>query len=178
LRGSVEVVLFPKDLERYQAMLKLESLAFFRGQVDRRREEPSLRVSEVIPLEQADEVLSTAVVLRINCNGNTEAALQKVREIVKQFNGPKPLYLELWTEGRLKVTLRANERNGVKPSEEFREAIEAVLGEHTVTIAGLVRRAPAAAIEHRPVPEPDEEMETAAADGTGDEADDEAVLAD
>jgi hypothetical protein len=146
--------------------------------VDRRREDPSLRVSEVIPLEQADEVLSTAVVLRINCNGSTEADLQKIREVVKQFNGPKPLYLELWTGGRLKVTLRTNERCGVKPSAQFCQAIESILGEHTVTVAGLVRRAPAAAIEYRPQREHEEELDTAAADGIGDEADDDVVLSE
>lgn len=188
LRGSVEVVLFPRDLERYQAQLKLETIAFFRGQVDRRREEPSLRVSEVIPLEQADEVLSTAVVLRINCNGarsasegqggNIDATLKQIREVVKQFNGPKPLYLELWTEGKLRVTIRASERCGVRPNEDFRKAIEALLGENTVTIAGLLRRAPAAPMA--PPPREyhyEEETDSSTAD-SGEEMDDEAVMAE
>ncbi len=92
----MEVVLFPRELDKHQAQLKLESLAFFRGQVEpppRRAVAARLRRD---PLQQADETLSTAVVLRITCNRpTTEATLKQVRELVKKIQRPKPLYLEL-----------------------------------------------------------------------------------
>ncbi len=149
LQGQVEVVVFPKDLERFHSLLALESIAFFKGKVDRRREEPSLRVTDVIPLEGADEVLSTLVLVRVNGIGASRTLLQDLRATLDRFRGDKPVYLEIWTANQLKVTIRT--RAGIRPSRECLEALEAVVGAGNVSTLGSARRivadtrAPAAA---------------------------------
>jgi len=140
LRGQVEVVLFPKTLDRYQAELSLESLVFFKGQVDRRREEPSLRVNEVIPLERADEMLSSMVLIRIQAGANAESTLKEIRETIAKRPGDRPVYLELWTSRQLKVTIRTNNRSSVKPTPEFLAAIESIVGPNNITTLGPLRR--------------------------------------
>ncbi len=140
LRGQVEVVLFPKTLDRYQAELSLESLVFFKGQVDRRREEPSLRVNEVIPLERADEMLSSMVLIRIQAGANAESTLKEIRETIAKHPGDRPVYLELWTSRQLKVTIRTNNRSSVKPTPEFLAAIESIVGPNNITTLGPLRR--------------------------------------
>ncbi len=72
LRGQVEVLLFSEELARCQSDLALESVVFVRGRVDRRREEPSLRVSEVVPIDRADERLCMTVLIRIDCASMAE----------------------------------------------------------------------------------------------------------
>jgi DNA polymerase-3 subunit alpha len=156
LQGQIEAVVFPRDLEKYQGMLELDSVAFFKGQVDRRREEPSLRVSEVIPLDLADEQLASMVLIRMNCIGADRPMLERIKEVLDQYDGDRPVYLELNTEKNLKVTMKVNGRPGVRPCEEFQRAMEDIVGEGNVTaLSGRRRRAPQQPMESRPAPEQD-----------------------
>ena len=119
LHGQVEVILFPKELDKFQPLLALETVVFFKGQVDRRRQEPSLRVSDVIPMEVADERLSSMVLLRLG-DDTPEETLKALQQTIRKFRGDKPVYMELWTKGRVKVTVRANPDFYVRPTPEFK----------------------------------------------------------
>ncbi len=140
LKGSIEVVVFPRDLERFQPLLALETLVFFKGQVDRKREEPSLRVSEVVPLDRADELLSALVILRVHGAAARESTLKQVQALTARHRGDKPVYVELWTANQLKVTIRVGQA-GVRPSPDFKAAVEELIGPGNVITVGSVRRA-------------------------------------
>jgi DNA polymerase III subunit alpha len=139
LWGQVEAIVFSKDLEKYQAELAPEALVFFKGRVDRKREEPSLRVMEVIPMECGDERLGTSVLIRVNCVGAATDLLRQIRTTIDRYRGDRTVLLELLTASNLKVIVRANGRAGVTPSVEFRKAMEQVVGEGAVTVMGAVR---------------------------------------
>ncbi|MBI4579281.1 MAG: DNA polymerase III subunit alpha [Planctomycetes bacterium] len=136
LAGQVEVVLFPKDLQTYQAQLALDTVAFFRGQVDRRREEPSLRVAEVVPLDQGDEKLGRMVLIRLRPPAATPAALHELERILTQYPGDRPVFLELYTSTALKVTMRVNGRRGVAPSADLLAAVQRTLGPDSIVVLG------------------------------------------
>jgi DNA polymerase-3 subunit alpha len=131
LQGQVEVILFPNDLERYQPLLVPESVAFFRGQVDRRRQEPSVRVSDVIPLEEADERLSAMVLVRLD-SLITPECLREVAELARRYRGDRPLYLEVLTRDGMKVTIRGGQNMSVRPTGEFLQAMEELVGPERV----------------------------------------------
>ncbi|MGQ9650849.1 MAG: DNA polymerase III subunit alpha [Phycisphaerae bacterium] len=139
LWGQVEVMVFSSDLEKYQAQLAPESLVFFKGRVDRRREEPSLKATELIPMELGDERLSSSVLLKVNCVGAEASLLKRIRETIDRFRGDRTVLIEMLTSGNLKVTLRANGRSGVTPTADFRRAMEAILGEGSVVLKGSGR---------------------------------------
>ena len=139
LQGQVEAIIFAKDLERWQSELALESVVFLEGRVDRKREEPSLRVSQVIPLDRSDELLTTMVLIEVNCVGAPPLLLEQIREVMNRFPGGRPVYLELRTANELKATIRTNGRSGVVPSAEFCEAMESVTGPDTVRLLGPLR---------------------------------------
>ncbi len=148
LSGQVEVILFPNDLERFQPLLALESVVFVRGQVDRRRQEPSLRVSEVILLDEADERLSAMVLVRMDPT-TTADTLREMSELVKRYRGDRPIYLQMWTRDGMKVTIRAGSGCGVRPSAEFLQAAEEIVG------AGCVEALPAIRVQPQPLTEPE-----------------------
>ncbi|HOA75047.1 MAG TPA: DNA polymerase III subunit alpha [Phycisphaerae bacterium] len=142
LAGQVEVVLFPKDLQTYQSMIALDTVAFFKGQVDRRREEPSVRVSEVIPLDQADEKLGRMVLICLRPPGATPQTLHQLQAVLDRFPGDQPVFLELHTSNALKVTMRVNGRRGVRPSAEFMAALDELLGPGHAVVLGPTLMAP------------------------------------
>jgi DNA polymerase-3 subunit alpha len=131
LQGQVEVILFPNDLERYQPLLVPESVAFFRGQVDRRRQEPSVRVSDVIPLEEADERLSAMVLIRLD-SLITPECLREVAELARRHRGDRPVYLEVLTKDGMKVTIRGGQNMSVRPTGEFLQAMAELVGPQRV----------------------------------------------
>ncbi|MCC6581582.1 MAG: DNA polymerase III subunit alpha [Phycisphaeraceae bacterium] len=66
--AGIDGVVFSDTFAVAAPLLQPDNLVFLRGRVDRRREEPSIRVEEVIPLERAAEVLTTTV--RIHFHGD------------------------------------------------------------------------------------------------------------
>jgi len=147
LAGQIEAVLFPRDLERFRDLLTPDAVVFLRGQVDRRREEPSLRVAELVPIDQADETLSSAVVIRLRGGHAGSDRLRDLQRILRSHAGDKPVFLEIWTSGQLKVTVRAGPRAAVRPTPELRKAVADLLGPESMEILGPIR-APA------PAPDP------------------------
>jgi DNA polymerase-3 subunit alpha len=172
LSGQVEVVVFPSDLDRLRAFIVPDRVAFFQGEVDRRREEPSLRVSDIIPIEEADERLATALLLRVRCATANEDLLQKICEVLAEHKGDRPVYVEMITPSALRVTIRCNGRTGITPTPACVSALADLLGTDSVIILGPVRAAappmvaapttapsaPTAEPEHRTIDDEDESL--------------------
>ncbi|MBN1490738.1 MAG: DNA polymerase III subunit alpha, partial [Phycisphaerae bacterium] len=133
LAGQCEVVVFPSDLDQFRPLLVPDRVLFFRGEVDRRREEPSLRVTDVVPLESADERLASAVLLRVP-GASDEAVLDKIRAILSAHHGERPVYLEITTPAHLRVTVRCNPRSGVTPTAECLGDLADLLGPDAVIL--------------------------------------------
>ena len=136
LKGQIEVIVFPKDVETYAPLLKQETLAFFRGRVDRRREQPSLRVSEIVPIDQADGQLTTAVVISVPCVGTTAEAVDKLRDVLVHHQGDRPVFLQFATPDGYRVTIRSNAGLSVAPTRLFLNDVNALLGPGHVTLVG------------------------------------------
>jgi DNA polymerase-3 subunit alpha len=157
LSGKIEVIVFPKDLEKFRALLIPETVAFFKGQVDLRRDEPSLRVSDVIVNDEADEKLAHTVLVRLDEAGLDTEKLQALKALVQAHRGDRPFYIEMSTREGLKVTIRANGQAGVRPTAGFRHAVEELLGPGRVELIGHGRRSapsetPVARAESQPEP--------------------------
>jgi len=140
LTGNIEAVLFPDDLEKFRALIVPDRVVFLKGQVDRRREDPSVRVSEVIPIEQAAEQLAMAVIVRMRCIGTPEKMLGDLQQVCRAHPGQTPLFVQLVTPGGLKVLVRCRQPSGVKPDAAFSRDITALLGDDHVFIQGAPRR--------------------------------------
>jgi len=149
LSGSIEVVLFPDDLAKYRPLIAADRLAFFRGQVDRRREDPGLRVSEVIPIEEATTRLAQCVIVKLHCAGTEERMLEQVHAICRKHKGETPLYLQLTTPGGVQVLVRSKAPTGVRPEEPLTQDVAALLGDDHLVIVGPPRR-----VARRRVPPP------------------------
>ncbi|MCK6484851.1 MAG: DNA polymerase III subunit alpha [Phycisphaerae bacterium] len=157
LTGGIEAVIFSEELEKYRGLVAPEKLVFLRGRVDRKREEPSLRVSEVVPLEEAPQRLAAAVILHVSAATLTPERLRRLHELCRAFRGDRPLFLEIRSSRGLVGTVRAGSGLSIAPGDEFVRAAGAELGERNVSIVGPMRRiarpAPAAPPEYDTVAE-------------------------
>jgi DNA polymerase-3 subunit alpha len=138
----MEAVVFARDLERFRHLIAPEQVVFMTGRVDRKREEPSLRVAEIVSMEEAPARLAGSVLIRVHAAGTTCEQLDRLRELVCGHPGDTPLFLEVLTAKSMRVTIRCPSV-GVTASREFAAAAQDLFGEQAVQIlppAGARRR--------------------------------------
>lgn len=141
LAGSVEAIIFPDDLDTYRALLKPDAVVFVRGEVDKRREEPSLRIRQVTLAADAWKRLAEYVVLSFEGVSTDDETLQRALAVCKEHPGNQPIFLEIPAGDGFVATIRCGQDLGVEVGESFLEAMTAVLGPGRVTFRGLNRQA-------------------------------------
>jgi DNA polymerase III subunit alpha len=124
--GSIEATVFPKELERFSELLAEDKIVFLRGRVDRYREEPSLRVGEVIPVDKVREVCSQRVLILLK--DSSEAMLEKIRTTVTTYPGACELYFQVQAEDGSRVTLSTGSQFRFAPQPEVVAHLEEIAG--------------------------------------------------
>jgi len=136
LAGKTSCIIFPQDYEKHQELVRKDAIVFIRGQVDRRREEPSVRVSQVFTLEEGQRALTQAVVLRLHEVGLDDALMENLRQVLAAHPGTVPIYIELVSRTHGRTTLRAGDSLSVSADAAFQRDVANLLGEdHLVLTA-------------------------------------------
>jgi DNA polymerase III subunit alpha len=140
--GKVEAVAFPEAFARLEPLLREDTILFVRGKVDRRREEPSLIVSQAIPLEEAPQKLTQQVRILLpdaastrlhgEAEGDLRDGLERLRELLdaerrRPNGGSADVVFVIPVEGWV-VRTRANGRR-VPLHPGLADRIAAVLGQ-------------------------------------------------
>ena len=136
--GSLEMVVFPDQLGDALTLLKPDKVVFIEGSVDRRREEPSLRVSRIIPVEQARRLLSSHVLVKLHSTGGPSEQLERLRDLCRRHRGRCPLVLQVNSARGWIATIRpkAPAVSAVDPCDEFFTELDELLGLENVICGG------------------------------------------
>jgi DNA polymerase-3 subunit alpha len=140
LQGQIEAIVFPDQLSAHKVDLAQDSIIFLKGKVDRKREEPSLRVYEVIPFKDRFAKLAPDLWLRINSVALDEAVLDELHKTLLSCPGDRPLFLEIVTADGLVATVRSGNRCCVAPTEPLIEKLKCLVGPEAVRTSSLRRR--------------------------------------
>ena len=133
LAGTVSCVIFPRDYQHFEHVIQADRIVFVRGQVDRQREEPQVRTSEVLDVAEAPGRLSSAVVVRLGADGMDDAMLTALRDALAAHPGPLPVFLQLETSDNGKTLIRAGDRLRVAMNAALQHDLANLLGDgHTV----------------------------------------------
>jgi len=136
LTGSCEAVCFSSDYERCRSLLANDAIVFLTGRVGFRNDSASLRVSAVLPVEKARELLTGSVRLQVTSAGLEEDLLMGIKDVLRAHPGPCPVFLEVETPEAHRVVVKLPNENFVSPSEAFLADIEDVLGAGHVKLTG------------------------------------------
>ena len=116
--------------------MQADRIVFVRGQVDRQREEPQVRTSEVIDVEDGKRRFSSALVIRLAEEGLDDAMLAALRGVLQRHRGPLPVYLELAGPAGTKTLIRTGEDLRVAVTADLQRDLENLLGQgHAVMTA-------------------------------------------
>ncbi|TWT40420.1 DNA polymerase III subunit alpha [Phycisphaerae bacterium RAS1] len=126
--GATEAIVFPENLDEFQPLLKPDAIVFIEGDVDRRREAPSIRTARIIPLERVRQELSKSVIVRLRTGAMSAENLPKLKDLARHVRGPVPLYFEVQTPDGLLATLRGRESASILPTAEALAQMELLVG--------------------------------------------------
>lgn len=131
--GTVDLVLFPKSYKEAHSFLGKDVPLYVKGELDLTEEGVKILASEILPLEAISKGKTRTVRITLP-TGTTPADLYRLQDLLKGHSGPCPLHLtlDLGIEGR--VTIAAGPRFSLCSSHEMKAAVEALLGEGTVSL--------------------------------------------
>jgi DNA polymerase-3 subunit alpha len=135
LAGTIGCVIFPRDYQQFQELVQADRVVFVRGHVDRQREEPQVRTSEVLDLAEGQRRFSQAVVIRLYEQALSDETLMTLREAVAAHPGPLPLYLELEDPSGERTLIRTGDPFRVSMDAALRRDLENLLGDGHVVLA-------------------------------------------
>ncbi len=134
LDGAVEAVVFPGDADGARDQIQEDAIAFFKGRFDFRREDPSFKLVDVIPLARARETLSASVLVRLQAAGLDDERLAALKEIFTQHPGSCPVFVEIETAEQVRVQMKVGQTLSVAPSDAFVAAIDGLIGPGRVSL--------------------------------------------
>ncbi|MAE62218.1 MAG: DNA polymerase III subunit alpha [Planctomycetaceae bacterium] len=110
--GSIDGVIFSDAYAQFSHLLEPDEIVFLTGRVDRRREEPSIVIDRVLPVDEAPEHLSRGVKIRVQDQDQHgrkrkyNGELSSLKNLLRQSGGSVPVFFEVHAENRV-VLLKA-----------------------------------------------------------------------
>jgi len=104
LAGKVEAVLFSEELTRYRPLLVADAVVFVVGVVDRKREEPSVRVSRVVPVDRATTEFAKALLINVT----EDTPLNELTRLFQAHRGECRVFLNVPTSDGLLAQIECN----------------------------------------------------------------------
>ncbi|MEN8148827.1 MAG: DNA polymerase III subunit alpha [Planctomycetota bacterium] len=132
--GSVNGVIFCEPYAKCADVVEPEGLAFIEGTLDLNREDPSVKIDRVIPIERAYQELAGSVTLAVPDRAAT-ATIQALKELLEGFPGRCPIYLDLSPTPTLKTLWKLPATYSVLATPRFVEAVEGLLGKGAVVFS-------------------------------------------
>jgi hypothetical protein len=106
------------------------------ARVNYRNNEAGLIATEILPIDEAEKALTTAVHIRINTIGIDDIVLRQLAESLGERPGKCDVYLHCQTPEHGEITVHATSACRVAPSPDLRAMVEQILGEDTMWYTG------------------------------------------
>jgi DNA polymerase-3 subunit alpha len=133
--GSAEMLVFSETYLQYSELVREDRMLLIKGQVSKREgEAPKVRVTEIIPLEQARGRLTRSLHLLLVSDEGSERA-RRARSILDEHPGEVPVYIHL-EHGEEGPPLRLRSRTArIDPAGPLLERLKSVLGDENVWVS-------------------------------------------
>jgi DNA polymerase-3 subunit alpha len=136
--GSVSGVLFSDAFAKYAEHVKPDRIVFVEGSLDKTREDPSLKIDRVIPVDRAFEQLAGSVTIRLTAR-ETPTILTALKEVIEQHRGNCPVYFEVTPLPALRTMWRLPATHSVLATQRFVREVEALVGAGSVSFSATDR---------------------------------------
>ena len=133
LQGTVDVVVFPGELEKFGHLIETDKVVFVKGKADQKRERPNILTDELIPLDDVREKLAARVAVRLEAREVTQERIVEIRHLCEHHKGKSALLVSIHTD-KGRVYANADQRLSVNPSVEFCRKMKQLVGEENMIL--------------------------------------------
>jgi DNA polymerase-3 subunit alpha len=135
LRGSAELLVFPKAYLQMQNVLKPDAALLIRGNVrHEENQKPRVVVSDARPLDAAVNGAKTQLRIRINLDALRDGRLDELADILAAYPGESPVLFELARPGDFVVRIQSRAPRGVKTDDELLNRLRELCGEEAIRL--------------------------------------------
>jgi DNA polymerase-3 subunit alpha len=163
LEGQIDGVVFAEnyaDIQKRGSIIEPERIVFMRGKVDKRRETPSIIVSDMIPIEEAAGKLTTALLLKLDPPNQVNTFLDELKTVLESSRGSTPVFVQVPVNGSQLATVRLDNSLFIRPTAELSDQLKRLHGMDEVQYCGAGTRR-RQQIEQRPLfKEPQDDPQT------------------
>jgi DNA polymerase-3 subunit alpha len=143
LEGVIEGMCFAETYaavtQRYPDAISTERIVFVKGKVDKKRETPSIMVTDVLPIEHAIDKLTTGMVLKLDRQRHGEEHIEAAKSILRANKGTMKVWVQApaVVEGAEHlVTLALPNDFAVRVSQAVVDDLRTKLGNEAVDLIG------------------------------------------
>ncbi len=134
--GSTEAIVFPAQQAEALPLLKPDTVVFVEGEVDRRREEPNIRVTRVLPLVDVQREHARDVVVQLRSADETLISVGRMSELCRRHVGRALLFFDVQMPDGTHAMIKANRSGGVGVTDTFVAEVKALPGVGAVECHG------------------------------------------
>ncbi len=128
LQGSAQLLCMNEAYDKYRELFVAGNRVFVVGEVGASDDRPKIFPMEILPLEQVPARWTLQVHLRFRITQHAASQVAAARDVVREHSGTCPLYLCFQRPDGGVAFVEANDRYRVRPSLEFHQKIDALLG--------------------------------------------------
>ncbi len=133
LEGTIDLLVFPKSYKTCGPHLVKDAILFFKGNLDKKEQDPKLLVNEVTPIAEVHKRFMRSICLKVG-SAAQEDTLKRLQEILHKHPGSIPVYLEFKEGDNQRSQLLVDRSLYVKPDENLVQSLQEVLGSEGVSL--------------------------------------------
>ncbi|MGE3309423.1 MAG: DNA polymerase III subunit alpha [Limisphaerales bacterium] len=128
LQGSAQLLCMNEAYDKYRDLFVAGNRVFVVGEVGASEDRPKIFPMEIVPFEEVAARWTLQVHLRFRTAQHTASQVAAARDLVREHSGGCPLFLCFQRADGGVAFAEANDRYRVRPSIEFHQKIDALLG--------------------------------------------------
>jgi DNA polymerase-3 subunit alpha len=134
--GAIEALMWPDEFVRHKDDFVEDRVCFLKGTLERKREEPSLVLTKLMSIEQAQREMTKGLVLLMTLGEHSPEMLDAIGRVLRRYTGTCPVYLSVRDGGGRRCLLRLGEEYRINPATVSVGEIETLLGRGCVKFTG------------------------------------------
>ncbi len=127
LTGEVACVIFSGEFKEYSQYFEEDRIVFLKGNLSLRRDEPNLKISKVIPIEEAEALLANALRIQLQTSGVQPDQIEQVKRIVSSHPGECDVLFDVYLQDGGHAMIRAGDAYRVRPNGAIVDDVQKVL---------------------------------------------------
>ncbi|WP_243291248.1 DNA polymerase III subunit alpha [Bacillus sp. FJAT-47783] len=129
--GEMEAVIFPNDYAKYSDKIKIGSIVFIQGKVDRRRERMQIIIQSVEDLKHLEQDHKGRLFIKLEGDVQQADSIQGIKKILRAYKGSYPVYIYY---AQLKKTVQLQTDYWVNPTADCLKSLKGIVGERNVVL--------------------------------------------